>query len=103
MTLKGIAQAGSQWKFMGTFTLPKFVQCGTLTGLLNSLLPGPGNTFSGVATPNPSTPTETLPTLPGLPITLAVVADHVAVAPDHAADVAAPITLPSLPVTVPTS
>jgi hypothetical protein len=97
MTLKGIAQAGSPWKFTGTFTLPKFVQCGTLTGLLNSLMPGPGNTFSGVATPNPSTPTETLPTLPSLPITLPSLPITLPTLPSL------PITLPSLPVTVPTS
>jgi hypothetical protein len=93
MTLKGSAQAGSPWKFTGTFTLPKFVQCGTLTGLLNSLLSGPGNTFSGVATPNPSTPTETFPTLPGLPITIPSLPITLP---------SLPITLPSLPVTLPT-
>jgi hypothetical protein len=78
MVLHGIANAGSLSNLTGSFTIPDFTKCGSLTDLLNSLLAGPGNTFAGSAAPASSgspTPPCMLPTLP--------------------------VTLPSLPVTVP--
>jgi hypothetical protein len=87
MILQGITNAGTLSKLTGTFTIPDFTACGALTTLLNTLLPGPGNTFSATATPSSVPPTTpTLPcTLPTLPITLPSL----------------PVTLPSLPVTLP--
>ena len=85
MVLNGIAKGGSLSNLTGSFTIPDFTKCGSLTDLLNSLLAGPGNTFGAAAAPASSgTPTPpcllpSLPiTLPSLPITL-------------------PVTLPTLP------
>ena len=66
MTLKGTAKPTSGTTLLGTFTIPKFKSCGSATGLLNRLLPGPGNTFAATATPASSTTSLpiTLPTLP---------------------------------------
>jgi hypothetical protein len=52
VTMSGPANLSAASTFSGTFTLPPFKTCGTLvTPALNQLLPGPGNTFSAVATP----------------------------------------------------
>jgi hypothetical protein len=86
VVMSGIAHAGSPTTFTGTYTIPKFTSCGTLTALLNKLIPGPGNTFTAVATPTSGGGGSSGPTLPSLPITLPSL----------------PITLPTLPVTLPT-
>ena len=84
MVLKGTAKPTAGSQLLGSFTIPKFKSCGSLTGVLNRLLPGPGNTFAATATP--VTSSTSLPiTLPSLPVTLPSL----------------PITLPSLPVTLP--
>ena len=83
VTMSGIAHLGAASKFTGTFTIPDFANCGPATSVLNQLIPGPGNSFSAVATPfskNPAHPTTTT-TAPTLTL---------------------PITLPSLPITLPT-
>jgi hypothetical protein len=86
VVMNGVAKPGSISKLKGIFTIPKFKSCGAATALLNKLLPGPGNTFTAVATPTSPTP-PTLPvTLPSLPVTLPSL----------------PVTLPTLPVTLPT-
>ena len=51
VTMSGIADLGSASKFSGTFTIPNFKSCGTMTSVLNQEIPGPGNTFSAVASP----------------------------------------------------
>jgi hypothetical protein len=94
MTLQGITRAGTLSKLIGTFTIPTFSTCGALTTLLNTLFPGPGNTFSATATPISAPPTTpTLPcTLPTLPITLPSLPVSLT---------SLPVTLPSLPVSLP--
>jgi len=37
--------------FTGTYTIPPLVNCGASTKALNLVVPGPGNTFTAVATP----------------------------------------------------
>jgi hypothetical protein len=37
--------------FSGTYTIPPLANCGASTKALNLLVPGPGNTFTAVATP----------------------------------------------------
>jgi hypothetical protein len=51
VTMSGTASLDKPSKFTGTFTIPKFKTCGLATAVLNQLIPGPGNTFSAVATP----------------------------------------------------
>jgi hypothetical protein len=84
VTMSGIAHLGAPSKFTGTFTIPDFANCGPATSEFNQLIPGPGNTFSAVATPfskKPTHPTST--TAPAPTLTL-------------------PITLPTLPISLPT-
>jgi hypothetical protein len=45
------AEPFSGSSFSGTFTIPRFKDCGLLTPVLNLLLPGSGNTISATATP----------------------------------------------------
>jgi hypothetical protein len=84
VTLQGLAQPGMLANLTGKFTIPKLKTCGTLTGLLNSLLPGSGNTFSATTKTSAGPPSSC--TLPTLPITLPTL----------------PVTVPNLPVTLPT-
>jgi len=51
LTMSGIAHLGAASKFSGTFTIPNFKSCGAMTDVLNQEIPGPGNTFSAVASP----------------------------------------------------
>jgi hypothetical protein len=51
VTMSGVASLTAASKFSGTFTIPPFKTCGVATTALNQLIPGPGNTFSAVATP----------------------------------------------------
>jgi hypothetical protein len=51
VTMKGTANLGGASKFSGTFVMPPFANCLALTPVLNQEIPGPGNTFSAVATP----------------------------------------------------
>ena len=51
VTMSGKANLAGPSKFAGTFTIPQFKTCGLATAALNQLIPGPGNTFSAVATP----------------------------------------------------
>jgi len=84
VTMSGIAHLGAPSKFTGTFTIPDFANCGPATSVLNQLIPGPGNTFSAVATPfskKPVHPTSTTALAPTLTL---------------------PVTLPTLPITLPT-
>jgi hypothetical protein len=37
--------------FSGTYTIPPLQNCGAATKALNLVVPGPGNTFTAVATP----------------------------------------------------
>jgi hypothetical protein len=84
MTLQGLAQPGMLANLTGKFTIPKLKTCGTLTGLLNSLLPGSGNTFSATTKTSAGPPSSC--TLPTLPITLPTL----------------PVTVPNIPITLPT-
>jgi hypothetical protein len=51
VTMSGKANLGGASKFSGTFTIPPFANCGLMTTVVNQEVPGPGNTFSAVATP----------------------------------------------------
>ena len=51
ITISGIAHIGEKSKFSGTFTIPDFANCQAMTTVLNQEIPGPGNTFSAVASP----------------------------------------------------
>jgi hypothetical protein len=51
ITISGIAHIGMKSKFSGTFTIPDFANCQAMTTVLNQEIPGPGNTFSAVASP----------------------------------------------------
>jgi len=51
VTMKGTANLGGASKFSGTFVMPPFANCLALTPVINQEIPGPGNTFSAVATP----------------------------------------------------
>jgi hypothetical protein len=48
VTMSGPFTAG---KFSGIYTIPPLQNCGAATKALNLVVPGPGNTFSAVATP----------------------------------------------------
>ena len=37
--------------FTGTYAIPQLAHCGLATTALNLVVPGPGNTFTAVATP----------------------------------------------------
>ena len=51
VTMSGTASLSGSSKFSGTFTIPQLKSCGLATPALNQLIPGPGNTFSAVASP----------------------------------------------------
>ncbi|MDQ1511360.1 MAG: hypothetical protein QOG50_3204 [Actinomycetota bacterium] len=51
VTMSGPAAFGGPSTFSGTFTMPPLKNCGLGTTALNLVMPGPGNTFSAVATP----------------------------------------------------
>jgi hypothetical protein len=52
VTMSGDANFGSPSTFSGTYTLPDLQNCGLATTALNLVLPGPGNTFTAIATSN---------------------------------------------------
>jgi hypothetical protein len=51
VTMSGPASLAGASTFSGEYTLPNFKTCGLATTALNLVLPGPGNTFTAVATP----------------------------------------------------
>ena len=51
VTMSGGARFGQASTFSGTYTIPPLKTCGALTVALNQVIPGPGNTFTAVATP----------------------------------------------------
>lgn len=51
VTMSGTASLTAASTFKGTYTIPPLANCGLLTTVLNQLVPGPGNTFSAVASP----------------------------------------------------
>jgi hypothetical protein len=51
VTMSGRAVLTGPSTFSGEYTLPNFKNCGLATTALNLVLPGPGNTFTAVATP----------------------------------------------------
>ena len=50
VTMSGKANLSGASKFSGTFSIPNFANCGVMTTVLNEEIPGPGNSFSAVAT-----------------------------------------------------
>jgi hypothetical protein len=51
VTMSGIAHLdGSPSKFSGTFSIPNFKNCGSMTNVINQQIPGGGNSFSAIAT-----------------------------------------------------
>ena len=53
VTMRGIADLANPSTFSGPYTIPPLKTCGVLTTALNQVIPGPGNTFTAVATPQP--------------------------------------------------
>jgi hypothetical protein len=51
VTMKGNASLGGPSTFSGPYTIPPLKSCGALTTALNQVIPGPGNTFTALATP----------------------------------------------------
>jgi len=51
VTMSGAASLTAASTFSGTYTIPKLEHCGLATTALNLVVPGPGNTFTAVATP----------------------------------------------------
>jgi hypothetical protein len=51
VTMAGKASLTASSTFKGTYTIPPLAGCGLLTPVLNQLVPGPGNTFTAVASP----------------------------------------------------
>jgi hypothetical protein len=51
VTMSGAASLTAPSTFTGTYTIPKLAHCGLATTALNLVVPGPGNTFTAVATP----------------------------------------------------
>jgi hypothetical protein len=51
LTLSGPVDLVNGSTFSGTFTIPKFKNCGLLTPILNVLIPGAGNTLTATAAP----------------------------------------------------
>ncbi len=50
VTMSGTANLGGTSTFSGIYTIPPLKTCGLLTAALNQVIPGPGNTFTAVAT-----------------------------------------------------
>jgi hypothetical protein len=51
VTMAGKASMTASSTFKGTYTIPPLADCGAATLVLNQLVPGPGNTFTAVASP----------------------------------------------------
>jgi hypothetical protein len=51
VTMSGVASLTAPSTFSGTYTIPPLAHCGLATTALNLVVPGPGNTFTAVATP----------------------------------------------------
>jgi hypothetical protein len=51
VTMSGTASLTAASTFRGTYTIPPLKDCGATTVALNQLVPGPGNTFTAVASP----------------------------------------------------
>ncbi|MDQ1382382.1 MAG: hypothetical protein QOJ71_3101 [Actinomycetota bacterium] len=51
VTMRGTASLGAPATFSGPYTIPPLKNCGLTTAALNLVIPGPGNTFTAVATP----------------------------------------------------
>jgi hypothetical protein len=51
LTMSGPIGVDGSGSLSGTYTIPNFVDCGWLTGAINLLIPGTGNTFSATLTP----------------------------------------------------
>lgn len=51
VTMSGAASLTGSSTFRGTYTIPPLQQCGLSTAALNLVVPGPGNTFTAVASP----------------------------------------------------
>jgi len=51
LTMSGPVDLVNGTNFTGTFSIPKFKNCGLLTFAINLLIPGDGNTFTATATP----------------------------------------------------
>ncbi len=51
VTMSGKSEPHGRSTFKGTYTIPPLASCGALTPVLNQLVPGPGNTFTAVASP----------------------------------------------------
>lgn len=51
VTMSGPISLTEAAAMSGTFTMPRLRDCGFLTGILNLLIPGPGNTFSATFRP----------------------------------------------------
>ena len=51
VTMKGLGNFSGPSTFSGPYTIPPLKNCGLTTTALNQVIPGPGNTFTAVATP----------------------------------------------------
>ncbi|MGZ4736045.1 MAG: hypothetical protein ACXV8R_10595 [Acidimicrobiia bacterium] len=51
VTMSGVASLTAASTFSGTYTIPPLQNCGLATVALNQVVPGPGNTFTAVASP----------------------------------------------------
>ena len=51
VTMSGAASLTAASTFTGNYTIPNLAHCGLATTALNLVVPGPGNTFTAVATP----------------------------------------------------
>jgi hypothetical protein len=49
--MTGPASLTEPSRFRGTYTIPPLENCGASTTVLNQMFPGPGNTFTAVASP----------------------------------------------------
>jgi hypothetical protein len=49
--MSGTASLTAASTFRGSYTIPPLKTCGATTAILNQVVPGPGNTFTAVATP----------------------------------------------------
>lgn len=54
VSFSGKADLAGASTFSSTYTVPKFTSCGPLTGILNLVVPGPGNTFTATFAPPPA-------------------------------------------------
>jgi hypothetical protein len=56
VTMSGAFSPTTPSTFTGVYTIPPFAHCQALTPALNQLIPGPGNTFSAIFTPQGASP-----------------------------------------------